>query len=85
MKHPSPEKTADQRGQYQGEIVDFGINIDTKYKKNAICNQVHPLSRRRLDKGYCVGPAPEIARRKGIHLAAIQKNNMKMKNKDRDR
>src|SRR3990167_1152942 len=38
-----------------------------------------------LDKGYCINPAPKIAKSKGIHLAAIQKNNMKEKNKDRDR
>ena len=38
-----------------------------------------------LDKGYCINPAPRIAKAKGIHLAAIKKNNMKGKNKDKDR
>lgn len=38
-----------------------------------------------LDKGYCVNPVPKIAKAKGVHLVAIQKNNMKGKNKDRDR
>lgn len=38
-----------------------------------------------MDKGYCVSPAPNIAKARGVHLAAIQKNNMKSKNKDRDR
>ena len=38
-----------------------------------------------LDKGYCVGSAPKTAKAKGVHLAAIQKNNMKGKNKERDR
>ena len=38
-----------------------------------------------LDKGYCINPAPRIAKAKGVHLAAIQKNNMKGKNKDKDR
>jgi len=38
-----------------------------------------------LNKGYCIGLAPKIAKAKGIHLAAIQKNNMKNKNKDKDR
>ena len=38
-----------------------------------------------LDKGYCVNPAPRIAKGKGIHLAAIKKNNMKGKNRDQDR
>ena len=37
------------------------------------------------DKGYCVGDAPRHARRRGVHLAAITKNNMKDKNKDKDR
>ena len=38
-----------------------------------------------LDKGYCISSAPRIAKANGVHLAAIQKNNMKSKNKDRDR
>lgn len=38
-----------------------------------------------LDKGYCINPAPRVAKAKGVHLAAIQKNNMKGKNKDRDK
>lgn len=38
-----------------------------------------------LDKGYCVGAAPREAKIKGVHLAAIQKNTMKNKNKERDR
>lgn len=37
------------------------------------------------DKGYCVAPAKQIAARKGCHLAAIKKNNMKGKNLDQDR
>jgi len=38
-----------------------------------------------LDKGYCIGAAPKTAKARGVHLAAIQKNNMKSKNRDRDR
>ena len=38
-----------------------------------------------LDKGYCVEPTPRIAKAKGVHLAAIKKNNMKSKHTDRDR
>ena len=38
-----------------------------------------------VDKGYCVNPAPRIAKSRGVHLSAIQKNNMKGENKDRDR
>lgn len=37
------------------------------------------------DKGYCTSPARQAAARKGCHLAAIKKNNMKDKNADQDR
>lgn len=37
------------------------------------------------DKGYCVKPSAIEAKRKGVHLAAIKKNNMKNKNFDLDR
>ena len=37
------------------------------------------------DKGYCTVPSRRIAARKGCHLAAIKKNNMKDKNTDQDR
>ena len=37
------------------------------------------------DKGYCVATSVREAKRKGIHLAAIKKNNMKSKNRDQDR
>jgi IS5 family transposase len=37
------------------------------------------------DKGYCIKPAKELAAKKGVHLAAIKKNNMKEKNRDLDR
>lgn len=37
------------------------------------------------DKGYCVAPATNEAKRRGVHLAAIKKNNMKAKNRDLDR
>jgi IS5 family transposase len=37
------------------------------------------------DKGYCTKPSQLIAKRKGFHLAAIKNNNMKDKNKDKDR
>ena len=38
-----------------------------------------------LDKGYCINPASSIAKAKGLHLAAIKKNNMKGKNRDKDK
>ena len=37
------------------------------------------------DKGYCVGESPEEAARRGCHLAAIKKSNMKDKNKELDK
>ena len=37
------------------------------------------------DKGYCTAPARQAAAQRGCHLAAIQRNNMKTKNRDRDR
>ena len=37
------------------------------------------------DKGYCTKPCQTTAKKKGIHLAAIKNNNMKDKNKDKDR
>ncbi len=37
------------------------------------------------DKGYCTKPATIIAKKNGVHLAAIKKNNMKNKNRDQDR
>ena len=37
------------------------------------------------DKGYCIKPSVQDAVKRGVHLAAIKKNNMKDKNQDRDR
>jgi IS5 family transposase len=37
------------------------------------------------DKAYCTKPSRKAAAKKGCHLAAIKKNNMKGKNKDLDR
>lgn len=36
------------------------------------------------DKGYCTKPSQIIAKRKGLHLAAIKNNNMRDKNRDKD-
>ena len=36
------------------------------------------------DKAYCVKPAQQAAAKRGCHLAAIKKNNMQGKNKDKD-
>lgn len=37
------------------------------------------------DKGYCTKPAQITAKVKNLHLAAIKNNNMKDKNRDKDR
>lgn len=37
------------------------------------------------DKGYCTSPSQKIASQKGVYLAAIRLNNMKKKNKDKDK
>ena len=37
------------------------------------------------DKGYCITPCQNEAKKRGLHLAAIKNNNMKTKNKDLDR
>ena len=37
------------------------------------------------DTGYCTAPARQAAAQRGCHLAAIQRNNMKTKNRDQDR
>lgn len=37
------------------------------------------------DKGYCTKPSHQIAKCKGFYLAAIKNNNMKNKDKDKDR
>ena len=37
------------------------------------------------DKGYCTAPARRAAAQRRCHLAAIQRNNMHTKNRDRDR
>ena len=37
------------------------------------------------DKGYCTAPAKKTAQVQSCHLAAIRNNNMKEKNRDKDR
>ncbi|MCA9500793.1 MAG: transposase [Nitrospira sp.] len=37
------------------------------------------------DKGYCTAPARQAAAQGGCHLAAVQRDNMKTKNRDQDR
>lgn len=38
-----------------------------------------------VDKAYCTKPAKDAATRKGVHLCAVKKNNMKDKNFDLDK
>lgn len=37
------------------------------------------------DKGYCISPARDVAKDRGVHLGAIKNNNMKGKNFDLDK
>jgi transposase, IS5 family len=37
------------------------------------------------DKGYCVKPAQDTMKEKGCHSGAIVKENMRNKNRDKDR
>ena len=54
---------------------------DAKGYKNVCPNQGATYA----DKGYCTKEVNREAKRKGCHLRAIKKNNMKDKNKDLDR
>lgn len=54
---------------------------DAKGLKNVCPNQGAVYA----DKGYCTKHAKQAAAKRGCHLAAIKKNNMKTKNKDQDR
>lgn len=55
--------------------------IDAKGLKHICPNQGAVYG----DKGYCTKPAQHAAAIKGVHLAAIKNNNMKSKNKDKDK
>ena len=55
--------------------------IDAKGLKHVCPNQGAVYA----DKGYCTKPARCAAAVKGVHLAAIKNNNMKTKNKDKDK
>lgn len=61
-------------------ITDASV-IDSKGMKHITPDQgaIHG------DKGYCDKNAKAAAAKKGLHLAAVKKNNMKGKNKDLDR
>lgn len=70
-----------QSGLINKVAVTPANTIDSKGLKNVCPDQGAIYA----DKGYCTEPAKRYAARKRCHLAAILKNNMKGKNKDKDR
>jgi len=64
------------------KIAITSANITDAYGYKHVCPSQGATY---LDKGYCINPAYTVAKAKGVHLAAIQKNNMKSKNKDKDK
>lgn len=70
-----------QSGMINKVAVTSANVIDAKGLKNICPSQGAVYG----DKGYCTAPAKSAATIKGVHLAAIQNNNMKTKNKDKDK
>jgi len=70
-----------QSGMINKVAITKASTIDSKGMKHVIPSQgaVHS------DKGYCDKNAKAAAAKKGLHLAAIKKNNMIGKNRDLDR
>ena len=70
-----------QSGMVNKVAVTPANTIDSKGMKHALPSQGAVYG----DKGYCDINAQIATAKKGIHLAAIKKNNMKGKNKDLDK
>src|SRR3990170_2621721 len=70
-----------QSGLINKVAITPGNVTDSKGLENVCPNQGAIYA----DKGYCTEPAKFYAAKKQCHLAAIKKNNMKGKNKDKDR
>jgi IS5 family transposase len=70
-----------QSGLINKVAITPGNVTDAKGLKNVCPNQGAIYA----DKAYCTEPAKQHAARKSCHLAAIKKNNMKDKNRDKDR
>lgn len=70
-----------QSGMINKVAISSASTIDSKGMKHVIPDQgsVHG------DKGYCDINAKKAASKRGLHLAAVKKNNMLGKNKDLDR
>jgi transposase, IS5 family len=70
-----------QSGMINKVAITKASTIDSKGMKHVVPDQgaVH------VDKGYCDKNAKAAAAKKGLHLAAVKKNNMIGKNKDLDR
>jgi IS5 family transposase len=70
-----------QSGFINKVAVTAGNITDAQGLKHIIPNQGAVYA----DKGYCTSRAKIAAARKGVHLGAIKKNNMKDKNYELDK
>jgi len=68
-----------------GLINKIAITPANVTDANGLANVAPKTGAVYADKGYCTKPCKTIAKIKGLHLAAIKNNNMKDKNKDKDR
>lgn len=77
-KHTSVDM---QSGMINKVAITQASTIDSKGMKHVIPSQGAIYA----DKGYCDKNAKQAAAKRGLHLAAMKKNNMKNKNKDLDK
>ena len=70
-----------QSGMINKVAITHANVIDSKGFKHVAPNSGAAYA----DKGYCDKNAKQVALKKGVHLCAIKKNNMKGKNRDLDR
>lgn len=64
------------------KVAVTGANVTDAKALEHICSNGGMVF---ADKGYCIRPGPQIMEANGCHNGAIMKNNMKGKNRDRDR
>ena len=68
-----------------GLINKIAITSANVTDANGLANVAPKTGAVYADKGYCTKSCQITAKIKGLHLAAIKNNNMKDKNKDKDR
>jgi len=64
------------------KVAATPANVDDAHGEKHVCPDQGAVY---ADKGYCTAPAQKELKRKGCHSRAIQKNNMRGKNRDKDR